>query len=257
MVPHLREDLPLSLDPSLLWKSDKPEYQALHADLLGFVEEVRRHAVEGRATKARKLLTEIAEPVELGLGYSADTKHGSALGPATISGIADTFRQITQMQASGLDHVEILALLVPGIAEDRLSDLTACVIKGWLAEFTTQRCDYYGIPTRPYRITTWDVTTLDWRSVAVQLPFHPVDRTPILLAPLDLLRRLPWINYGDYYKTMYAPLVLPPGRHGSAVSKPRSSSTTALTTRWCAATSWSARPTPPPARPTRCSRPSS
>ena len=220
VVPHLREDLPLSLDPFLLWKSDKPEYQALHANLLGFVDEVRRHAVEGRETKARMLLSEIAEPVELGLGYSAGTKQGSALGPATISGIVGTLRQIPQMQASGLDHVEVLALLVPGIAEDRLSDLTACVIKGWLADFTAQRCDEHGIPTRPYRITTWDATALDWRSAAVHLPFHPAGGTPILLAPLDLLRRLPWINYGDYYKTTYAPLVLPPGRHGSAVSKP-------------------------------------
>jgi hypothetical protein len=29
---------------------------------------------------------------------------------------------------------------------------------------------------------------------------------------LNLLRRLPWINYGDYYRTAYAPFVLPPGR---------------------------------------------
>lgn len=41
----------------------------------------------------------------------------------------------------------------------------------------------------------------------------------MLLAPLNLLRRLPWINYGDYYRTAYAPLVLPPGRAARAVAK--------------------------------------
>lgn len=30
-IPHLREDLPLYVDPFLLWKSDHDEYQELHA----------------------------------------------------------------------------------------------------------------------------------------------------------------------------------------------------------------------------------
>jgi hypothetical protein len=219
VVPHLREDLPLYLDPFLLWKSDNPEYQTLHIALLGFIEQVRQHVIAGRTTKARILLADISEPVELGLGYAAGTKRGSALGPATISGIIETVQQIPQLATSSLDHLEMLALLVPGIAEDRISDLTASVIKGWLAEFTERRCEAYEIPTRKYRLTTWDAVRLDWRPVDACLPFNPSDGSPILLAPLDLLRHLPWINYGDYYRTTYAPLVLPPGRAGSAIAK--------------------------------------
>jgi hypothetical protein len=219
VVPHLREDLPLYLDPFLLWKSDEPEYQALHAALQGFVDDVRRHAVEGRTTRARMLLSEVSEPVELGLGYATGNKRGTALGPAMISAIVDTFRQIPQLETSGLDHVEVLALLVAGIAEDRLSDLTASVIKGWLSGFTERRCQEHGIPTRKYRITGWDAAKREWRPFDAHLPFHPADGTPVMLAPLDLLRRLPWINYGDYYRTTYAPLVLPPGRHGGTVAK--------------------------------------
>jgi hypothetical protein len=219
VVPHLREDLPLYLDPFLLWKSDRPDYQELHAALLGFVDQVRQHVVAGRTTKARTLLAEVSEPVELGLGYAAGTKRGSALGPAIITSIVETIGQIPQLEASGLDHLEMLALLVPGIAEDRISDLTASVIKGWLANFTERRCEDYGIPTAKYRLTTWDPARLDWRPVDARLPYNPHDGSPVLLAPLAVLRRLPWINYGDYYRTAYAPLVLPPGRQGKAVSK--------------------------------------
>jgi len=218
VVPHLREDLPLYLDPFLLWKSDRPEYQALHAALLGFVDKVRKHVLAGFMTKARMLLAEVSEPVELGLGYAAG-KRGSALAPATISGVVEVFRQIPQLEAGGLDHLEILALLVPGIAEDRISDVTASVIKGWLAEFTEARCEQHGLPTAKHRIMAWDAAPLDWRPLDVRLPFNPADGSPVLLAPLDLLRRLPWINYGDYYRTTYAPLVLPPGRLGGAVAK--------------------------------------
>ncbi|GIF47627.1 hypothetical protein Afe04nite_21660 [Asanoa ferruginea] len=152
VVPHLREDLPLYIDPFLLWKSEDPQYRQLHANLLGFVEEIRRHAVGGQATRAAVLLSEVSEPVELGLGYAADTKRGSALGPGTIEGIIRTFQQVPQLQSAGLDHLEILALLVPGIAEDRISDLTASVIKRWLAEFTERHCQQWGIPTKRRRL---------------------------------------------------------------------------------------------------------
>lgn len=220
VVPHLREDLPLSLDPFLLWKSSKPSYRALHAHLLSFIEQVRQNVVAGNTIRARLLLSEISEPVELGLGYSAGTKRGSALGPKTISDIISTFQQIPQLEASGLDHLEILALLVPGIAEDRISDVTASVIKGWLADFTARQSHLHGFPSRKVRMTSWDATALDWRPLDARLPYNPSDGSPVLLAPLDLLRRLPWINYGDYYKSTYARLVLPPSRTGAVVAKP-------------------------------------
>ena len=220
VVPHLREDLPLYLDPFLLWKSDDPQYQQLHADLLGFVDEVRLHAVGSRTAQAAVLLSEVSEPVELGLGYAAGTKRGSALGPSSIDKIIRTFQQVPQLKAIGLDHLEILALLVPRIAEDRISDLTASVIKRWLAEFTHRRCQQWGIPTTRHRLIGWDPTALGWRPFEAHLPYNPSDASPVLLAPLNLLRRLPWINYGDYYRTAYAPLVLPAGRAGQTVAKP-------------------------------------
>lgn len=219
VVPHLREDLPLYLDPFLLWASSRDDYQELHESLLGFIEQVRAYAVNGQALQAKKLLAEVREPNELGLGYASGSKQGSALGPATISAIVELFPRIPQLEIAGLNHVEILALLVPKLAEDRISDLTANVIKRWLAEFSTARATQLGIPTRKYRLTGWDAAALAWRSLEAHLPYNPMDDSPILLVPLDLLRRLPWINYGDYYRTTYAPLVLPPSRTGSVVSK--------------------------------------
>jgi hypothetical protein len=51
------------------------------------------------------------------------------------------------------------------------------------------------------------------------LPYNPIDGSPVLLAPLDLLRRLPWINYADYYKSTYARLVLPATQFERSVAK--------------------------------------
>jgi hypothetical protein len=146
VVPHLREDLPLCIDPFLLWKSDRSDYQDLHRTLLAFIEQVRINVIAGRTGVAHQLFAEVREPVELGLGYATGSKRGSAIGPALRSAIIDTVREIPQLKESGFDHLEILALIVPKVAEDRISDLTVSVLKKWFAEFTSARCHDLGIP---------------------------------------------------------------------------------------------------------------
>ena len=212
VVPHLNEDLRLSLDPFLLWKSDKAHYREMHSAVLSFIRQVQAKALAGHITLAHSLLSEVREPDELGLGYSEGTKHGSAIGPSLRSAIVQVFREIPQLESVELDHLEILALTVPKIAEDRLSDITASVLKKWLAEFTWQRCNDLDIPTHRYRLIGWDPDLLDWRPFDARLPYNPANESPVLLAPLDLLRKLPWINYDDYYKSTYARLVLAPSR---------------------------------------------
>jgi hypothetical protein len=219
VVPHLNEDLPLCLDPFLLWKSDRSDYQELHSALLKFIGEIQTQARAGRTTSAHMLLSEIREPSELGLGYCQNTKRGSAIGPVLRSAIVQLFRETPQLEDAGLDHIEILALLVPKIGEDRLGDITASVLKKWLADFTTQQCKDLGIPTQRYRLNGWDGDRLDWRPFDARLPYDPADGSSVLLAPLDLLRRLPWINYPDYYKSTYSRLVLQAGQSMRTVAK--------------------------------------
>lgn len=221
VVPHLKDDLPLYLDPFLLWMSDNPEYKALHALLLDFVDEIRKLALGRHDARAQILLSGIREPDELGLGYAAGSKRGSAIGQALAKDIVSTFKRVPQLSETGLDHIEVLALLIPKIAEDRISDLTATVIKHWLAKFTTERCLDYQIPTKKFRFSgSWSSERHDWVPFDARLPFSPIDESPVLLAPLNLLRRLPWINYEDYYRNTYSRLVLSANPQRRAAAKP-------------------------------------
>ena len=218
-IPHLREDLRFSLDPFLLWKSNNPDYIELHAALLDFIEQVRFNSIEGNDIRAQILLAEVAEPVELGLGYAQGSKKGSALGPALRGAIIAAFRDVPQLAQTSLNHMEILALLVPKIAEDRISDITASVAKKWLAHFSEERAREFEVPVRRFRMIGWDTENKDWRPFEAHLPYNPLDDSAVLLAPLDLLRHLPWINYENYYRTTYSPLILPPSRQKKAVPK--------------------------------------
>ena len=212
-IPHVEEDLRFGLDPFLLWKSDRQEYRELHKQLIAFLALVRDEALDGRRNRAIEHLVRGSEARELGLGYSKGHKAGSGIGAGLANDILDAMVAIPQLREGDIGHLEVLGLVVPRIAEDRLSDLTAAVLKRYLVSFTVERAQQLDIPMRQFVLDdAWDAERQLWRAIRPKLPYNPVDGSPILLPPLDLLRHLPWINYEDYYKSVYARLVLGPDR---------------------------------------------
>jgi hypothetical protein len=176
-----------------------------------FFGKLRLLVLAGKRPSAIEFLLSCEEARELGLGYAVGTKRGSAIGPQLAAQVLDLFESVPQLHGGELNHVEVIQLLVPGIAEDRLSDVTASVLKHFFIDFTSERARQHKIPTKPFALgTVLDLDALEWRPrVLAELPFNQGDGAPILLAPLDVLRHLPWINYEDFYTLYYAPLVLP------------------------------------------------
>lgn len=212
-VPHLKEDLPFAVDPFLFWKSDNAEYRDLHVQLTSFLNRVVKLEADGLRSEARRLLLGCSEARELGLGYGRGTKAGTAFGPKLVESALDVLGSIPQVAAEGLSHIEVLGLLVPLVAEDRLSDLAASVLKRFFIDYTREHASNCGIPMRRFALdSVWDWERNIWKSELTELPYNPIDESPILLAPLELLRHLPWINYEDYYRSAYSRVVLPPTR---------------------------------------------
>ncbi|MDB5694452.1 MAG: hypothetical protein JWO81_3515, partial [Alphaproteobacteria bacterium] len=156
-IPHLEEDIPLCVDPFLLWSSGNPEYRELHAQLVGFLAHFGSLVLGGEEVEAQQLLLTCREPHELGLGYASNSKGGSFIGPKTAAAAAELFLETPQLQAAAPRHVEELGLLVPNIAEDRISDLTVGVLREFFTRYTEQHAGSLGIPTRKFRIPeVWD-----------------------------------------------------------------------------------------------------
>jgi len=222
-IPHLREDIPLHIDPFLLWRSDDLVYRDLHAKLIAFFDRLRRLAAVGRESEALRSLLFCSEPREFGLGYALGTKRGSALGPHLARDILSLYFRIPQMADSSFSHIEEIQLLVPGIAEDRISDLAGIVLKEFFVDFAARRAEQHAIPTKRFVVpNVYDHRREVWRdAVTARLPYNPLDGSPLLLVPLNMLRHLPWINYEDYYQSYYAPYVLPADTLASRTAKAR------------------------------------
>lgn len=221
VIPRVREDIPLYIDPFLLWNSSKPQYRDLHQRLVNFFQLLSFHIRSGDIDAASELLAGCEEERALGLGYAAGSKEGTSIGPKLIAEIIRMHVDVPQLRSGNFRHIEELQLVVPGLAEDRISDTAVSIIKDFFIGYTADQAKQLRIPTHTTRLGhVYDAARQTWTPAApVDLPFNPTDDSPILLAPLDLLRHLPWINYGDYYRSSYAPKVAPADSRRRRVAK--------------------------------------
>jgi hypothetical protein len=198
-IPFLDDDIPLYVDPFLLWKSPSMQDQALHTALVSSFNHFGYLAKNGKENEAVEALVRISECQEAGLG-SAHDKHGKRIGEGTAKAILALFNSIPQVKQGGFEHIEEIQLFVDQIGKDRVSDLTCSLTKSFLIDFTIDQCTKRGIPTKEVTLDgVFNYATKAFKSEKLPLPVNPATNSPLLLVPKRWLRFSPWINYDDYF----------------------------------------------------------
>lgn len=199
-IPLFDEDIPLFLDPFLLWKSPSQQDQALHTSLINAFNHLGELMRKGDVDKAIEILIIASECDEVGLGSSA-TRTGKRMGRKKAEEILRLFDSIPEYKNSGFRHFEEIQFFVTGIAKDRISDIACNFLKSFLIDFTVSQCEIHGIPTQECKIEN----IYDYRlnqfiaSEKTKVPTNPEDGKPLIFVPKRWLRFNPWINYDDYF----------------------------------------------------------
>src|SRR5215472_12729893 len=89
-IPFLDEDIPLYLDPFLLWRSPSQQDQALHTALINSFNHLGYLATTGKEEEAVNALIRVSECQEVGLGSARD-KRGKKIGTSTAKEILALF----------------------------------------------------------------------------------------------------------------------------------------------------------------------
>lgn len=204
-VPHFREDIPLYVDPFLLWASPSQPDQMAHTGIINAFNHLGYTYTKGDPEVAIEVLIKASECDEVGLGSSA-TRKGKRLGRAKAIEILELFRQIPQYQTSGFRHFEEIQFYVDGVSKDRISDIACNFLKSFLIDFTIDECVRLGIPRMASTIPDlYDYRTNSFgRADAIELPFNPETNEPLILVPKRWLRFTPWISYDEYFRA-YCP----------------------------------------------------
>lgn len=201
----LINDLPLFIDPFLLFNSDKKEYQKLHKDILEYVAFLRDRSVSIKVNDG--LLRSwycFPEIKQTWLGYSEVGNAGRGPGIEFASALNDNlsniFADFDKNKISRSPHLEKLCLIKENTGRDNISDFVTNLIKGHLLSYTQDFAREY-IDTsmlREFNISrvSFNYKTSSWISSKYALPCF--DNDFVLLTPRDLLTRDDtWINKSD------------------------------------------------------------
>lgn len=198
-IPYMDEDIPLYVDPFLLWKSPSQMDNGQHLSVITAFNELGRMYLDDKQDKAIETLIYLSECAEVGLGTS-NKRMGRPISTAKAKEVLDLFQAITQVSQLGFKHIEQIQLLVQDISKDRISDIACSLIKSFLIDYTIQECKKYGIPLSLSKISYYDTKKKSIVEETTNLPINEKTEQSILFVPKRWLRFSPWLNYDSYYK---------------------------------------------------------
>jgi hypothetical protein len=204
VIPRLGVDIPVGIDPFLLYKSRDPVLRELHAQLLDVFNAGIKAVANGDLAEARRIF-DFPEVAAIGFGYTQRGKRGSGVGDRLSGLVIETVVASPSLQERGVRHVEEMQLLSAGIGPDRVSDIAANVLKRFLIEYTQRQCALWNVPLKtavpiPH---VFDPSRCEWGDAYEDMPVSAYDGSPMLFVPRRWVRALPWINYDDFSRTEF------------------------------------------------------
>jgi hypothetical protein len=201
----LINDLPLFIDPFLLYGSKKPEYKKVHTGIIQYLTFLKAKSEGGGITAAqRNSWYKFSEVKQNWLGYSIEGNKGSGLGDKFAKVMSKNmhivFADINKEKITTSSHIEKAGLFQIGVGKDNISDFTCNLIKEYLLEFTEGFALKYLRKNQVKKIRVnkayFDYELERWQPKEYSLPI--CDNDYIILTPKDLLTKDDnWINSHD------------------------------------------------------------
>lgn len=203
----LINDLPLFIDPFLLFNSEKKEYQQLHKDIISYVVFLRNKSLGADVNKGLlKAWYHFPEVKQNWLGFSLNGNSGRGLGNDFANALNKNFSTVLSdfgEEKNTHSHLEKLCLFKDGVGKDSISDFTTNLIKEYLLEYTEgfakqyidkKLCKKFAISK-----VSFNYDTESWCSKTYYLPCFCGDY--VLLTPMDILTKDDtWINKDSMYR---------------------------------------------------------
>lgn len=201
----LINDLPLFIDPFLLFGSKNLEYQKLHDGILKYLIFLKSKSEAGvtdlSQIRSWYLFSEVKQNW---FGYSKIGNGGSGLGEkfgkAMSSSMHIVFDDLGKEKITQSSHLEKAGLFEIGVGKDNISDFTTNLTKEYLLEYTEKFAKEY-INSSFTKIIKVDKVYFDyelerWMPREFTLPF--IFNDFVILTPKDILTKDDnWINSHD------------------------------------------------------------
>lgn len=201
----LVNDLPLFIDPFLLFNSERVEYRSLHEGMIRYLQFLRDKSIAGHATPALiAAWYTFPERKQTWLGFSEVGNLGRGLGRdfafSLHKNLNTVFSSLGQERVTQGTHLEKLTLLEDGVGKDKISDFTTNLIMEYLLSYTQafakrsiaeHLLGRFGVEK-----VRFNYETESWQPGRFALPRYLDDF--MILTPRDMLTKDEiWINRPD------------------------------------------------------------
>lgn len=203
--PSLINDLPLFVDPFLLFNAKTDEFKKLHNDIINYVGFLRDMSDEdGIHEGLLKSWFMFPEVKQNWFGYSKIGNGGSGLDSKFAASLNENlntvFNNFGKERLTTGSHLEKLCLIKDGVGRDAISDFTTNLIKEFLLDYTqTFALDYIDRKYLQKHIVErvqFNYDTRTWVHKEYELP--TIDGDFVLLTPKAILTKdETWINKND------------------------------------------------------------
>ena len=200
----LVNDMPLFVDPFLLFNSDNEVYQKLHSDIISYVKflkEISKNHLDDGLVNSLFAFKEVKQNY---FGYSKVGNEGRGLGvkfaKALSNNLTRVFKNFGDETISKGSHLEKLTLVDSGVGRDSISDFVTNLIKDFLAgytqEFSIKHIDGKFLKQTNVPKSVFNYETCTWEGRKYTLPVY--NGSFVLLTPKDILTKDDtWINKPD------------------------------------------------------------
>lgn len=207
----LINDLPLFIDPFLLFNSEDEQLRAIHDEMISYLQflQIQSEEIKQPTAGMLKAWYLFSEVKQTWLGFSLDGNAGRGLGNdfanGLHSGLGSIFKSFGKETITRAPHMEKLCLISSNVGRDKISDFTTNFAKKYLLEYTEQFAREYLDPSqcREFMIPKvyFNYETKTWVPQKYFLPCFEDDY--VLLTPKCMLTRDDtFINRSDMLRNL-------------------------------------------------------
>ncbi len=201
-------DLPLFVDPFLIFNSRRPRYRKLQKQIVRYLQFLYKKAKQQALTPPLiRAWYSFPEIKENWLGFSQTGNQGRGLGPKFAGALHDNlgilFRSGHKQRITKGVHLEKLCLVSDRVGRDNISDFTNNLIHRYLLEYTSTFAKKHIDRSLRRKVAVpkvkFNYQTETWASGVFELPVY--NGHHVILTPRDLLTKEDtWINKTDLYE---------------------------------------------------------
>lgn len=177
------KDMRLFLDPYFISKMEFPFAEDAYMTMKSYFDFLLSLLRQNMLVQAKEIFSYLGESNEICLGMSKKEPSGRGMGPTDAEKIFKSLLESKAYQTGVMEDIEDFRIFVPNVDKDKISDMTANIIKKHLICYTQDQCRLWGIPLENSVPSGfyWDRNSKEWKNDYTEMLI--VNGKKIILVP--------------------------------------------------------------------------